>query len=343
MRSKRNATIRRGEKLNHFRGDGPNWVLIAGGALLSTLSIRLGCKLKQALLPKQEDAGNMKFTPKRMSGAGQKNSNLCKCNQDDDTRYHCLSAYTTGISDGMDIKQSKIPMSTEIDVSLPLVKFAEEEPNKDNGSMIWASSPERLELPQKPFHHSSSSDSPCFSESASDIYSKREVIQKLRQQLKRRDDVIMEMQAQITDLQHSLSIQMTQSGHLQAQIDAANRDLFDSLREIQRLRKIIADYCVAEVISPEKPARLWCPEVANGVMNGHADSADDLKAQGIGVERGIGDLMKVEMLKKEVGELMEVIEGKNFLIQSYREQKVELCSKMEELQLKLNSHVPNIL
>ena len=37
-------------KANHTtQVEGPNWILIAAGALLSTLSIRLGYKLKQAL------------------------------------------------------------------------------------------------------------------------------------------------------------------------------------------------------------------------------------------------------------------------------------------------------
>ncbi|CAL9071198.1 unnamed protein product [Musa textilis] len=332
MRPKANGTLQRGQKLNHYKGDGPNWVLIAGGALLGTLSIRLGCKLKQAFETKLQDnvnTGNRKFTPKIRSAACQMNSNLYQFHQNEDAHYRCLS----GISgDGTDIKQSKNSMSTEMDLSLQLVKFSDTEPNKESGSVIWASSPDHLELPQKPFHRSSSSDSPCMSESGSDIYSKREVIQKLRQQLKRRDDMIMEMQAQVIGLQNSLSIQATQSADLQAQVDAANRDLFESEREIQRSRKIIADYCAVKAVSPEKPARHWCPEGANGAMNGYANG---------GVDEG--DFEKIEMLKMQVGELKEVIEGKDFLLQNYKEQKVELSSKIKELQLKLDSDVPNIL
>lgn len=37
----------------NVQGEGPNWVLVAGSALLSTLSIRLGYKLKQVLDAKQ--------------------------------------------------------------------------------------------------------------------------------------------------------------------------------------------------------------------------------------------------------------------------------------------------
>lgn len=55
----RTSGVPRAQRTRTFQGEGPNWVLIAGGALLSTLSIRLGYKLKQALDPKQpENATN---------------------------------------------------------------------------------------------------------------------------------------------------------------------------------------------------------------------------------------------------------------------------------------------
>ena len=59
------------------------------------------------------------------------------------------------------------------ETALPLVMVPASEFNKENG-VIWAASPDRLELPAKQFHHSNCSDSPCVSESGSDIFSKRE-------------------------------------------------------------------------------------------------------------------------------------------------------------------------
>ncbi|KAK7270090.1 hypothetical protein RIF29_22991 [Crotalaria pallida] len=82
---------------------------------------------------------------------------------------------------------------SESDGGLPLVTVPPTEFNKENG-VIWACSPDRLELPSKPYH-SNCSDSPCVSESGSDIFSKREVIQKLRQQLKRRDERLVNLQS----------------------------------------------------------------------------------------------------------------------------------------------------
>ena len=167
-----------------------------------------------------------------------------------------LIAFTmSGLADGgVQVKQapaSTVPKSVE--PSHPLVKIHAPESSKENCDVMWISSPDQLEASRRPFQYSNSSGSPCVSESGSDIYSKREVIQKLRQHLKKRDEMIMEMQAQIADLKNSLNIQVIQSTNLQSQLDAANRDLFASEREIQHLRKIIADHCVAEALSHEKP------------------------------------------------------------------------------------------
>jgi hypothetical protein len=158
--------------------------------------------------------------------------------------------------------------------------------------------------------------------------------------------MIMEMQAQIADLKNSLNIQVIQSTNLQSQLDAANRDLFASEREIQHLRKIIADHCVAEALSHEKPLQAghWQLDETNGHPNGYADgSADDADLHCIGIEKRKGEVERVDMLKKEVFELKEVIEGKDFVLQSYKEHKVELCSKIRDLQEKLSAQVPNIL
>lgn len=339
-----NRTIRRSQKLNHVQRDGPNWVLIAGSAVLSALSIRIGCKLKQAFETKRANTPDFTTKAKRRPATCRLHSNLYCFTQVDDGCCHCLA----GLADAPgDIKQaSNNPITKETDLSLPLVKISTAESNTQNSSVMWTSSPDCLELPQKPFHHSNSSESPCVSESGSDIYSKREVIQKLRQQLKRRDEMIMEMQAQIVDLQNSLTVQMAQSANLQSQLDSANRDLFDSEREIQRLRKAIADHCVAEAGSPERctTIRNWRPEPLNGHANGYHDSGSDLDLPYVGAGKSRGDSERVEMLKREVGELKEVIEGKEFLLQSYKEEKVELCSKLKDLQLRLApQQVPNIL
>ncbi|XP_042376082.1 uncharacterized protein LOC121969865 isoform X1 [Zingiber officinale] len=339
MNPKTNAPIQRGQKLNHVHQEGINWVLIAGSALLSALTIKLGFKVRQAFetrrqnLANQEDARSIS---KKSMGACKVHRNLHNLNHVEEVCNFCLSVVT---------KHPNSLVKNASDVSLPLVEIPSEEPNKGSGSMLWISSPDCLEMPRKQLHHSNSSDSPCVSESGSDAYSKREVIQKLRQQIKRRDEMIMEMQAQITELQNSLNIQFSQSAHMQAQLDCTSRDLFTSEREIQQLRKVIANHCLSESVSSEKPvdAKNGHQEMANGFTNGYADSIDDIEVNCVRVVKGNIERERIEMLKKQVQELKEVIDGKDFLLQRYKEQKVELCSKIKELQQKLAAQVPNIL
>ncbi|MBA0844020.1 hypothetical protein Goarm_001152, partial [Gossypium armourianum] len=334
----------------NFQGEGPNWILIAGGALLSTLSVRLGYKLKQALDIKQQDNATASLKGRLVSGMElliEGDRQVADCIQ---TCTHLLkkmmvvsTACQFGLKTGAENIEKHPPngqILPESEVALPLVTVPTSDFSKDNGVM-WASSPDRLELPPRPFHHSNCSDSPCVSESGSDIFSKREVIQKLRQHLKRRDDMILEMQDQIMELQNSLNAQVTHSTHLQSQLDAANRDLFDSQREIQRLRKAIADHCVGHGGTNKMTSidTAWPSDIRNGHANGYLD----VESNSDSPEKGRGDGERIEMLKREVGELKEVIEGKEYLLQSYKEQKLELSMKIKELQQRLDSQLPNIL
>ncbi|GMJ12232.1 hypothetical protein like AT4G27620 [Hibiscus trionum] len=336
----RGGRVSRVQKSKKFQSEGPNWILIAGGALLSTLSIRLGYKLKQALDTKKpynattSSKGN--GISDRISSGCRLHSNMYSFSQDEDAYFNCMSG-AGSIGEKHPPNGQMLP---ESEIALPLVTIPTADFNKDNGVM-WASSPDRLELPPKPFHHSNCSDSPCVSESGSDIFSKREVIQKLRQQLKRRDDMILEMQDQIMELQNSLNAQVANSTHLQSQLDAANRELFDSEMEIQRLRKAIADHCLRQAGTNEKTSAVTARshELRNGDANGYIDGEGNLDSS----EKGREDGERIDMLKREVGELKEVIEGKEYLLQSYKEQKMELSMKMKELQERLDSQLPNIL
>ncbi|KAK2980379.1 hypothetical protein RJ640_014552 [Escallonia rubra] len=84
---------------------------------------------------------------------------------------------------------------------------------------------------------------------------------------------------------------------------------------------------------------VWPSESRNGHTNGYinVESSSDFSDKG----RGEGD--RIEMLRMEVGELKEVIEGKEYLLQNYKEQKSELSMRVKELQQRLDSQLPNIL
>lgn len=233
----------------------------------------------------------------------------------------------------MEIKQQGSgEVLTEPEMRLPLMSVPALEFSKENGS---CSNYHDLELLQKPLHQPNSSESPRVSESGSDIFSKREVIQKLRQQLKRRDDMILEMHKQIVEMKSSLNFQLSHSNHLQSLLDVANRDLLDSEREIQNLRKVITDCHIGQLDSCENgpTAPAWAVEGRSGHGNGHPVSS----------EKGRGNGERMEVLKREVDELKEIIEGKEYLLQSCKEQKAELSTKIKEMQHRLDSQLPYIL
>uniref|UniRef100_A0A453A2A0 Uncharacterized protein n=1 Tax=Aegilops tauschii subsp. strangulata TaxID=200361 RepID=A0A453A2A0_AEGTS len=54
--SKTNGSVQKAGRVSHAQGEGPSWVLVAGGVLVSTLSVRLGCKLKQMFDTKKQNS-----------------------------------------------------------------------------------------------------------------------------------------------------------------------------------------------------------------------------------------------------------------------------------------------
>ncbi|KAI9120180.1 hypothetical protein K1719_008828 [Acacia pycnantha] len=141
------------QKTNYSQREGTNWLLIGVGALLSTISIRLGFKWKQSLNSKRVENAP-KYQKGHANSFNPRNSADCCCQ---------CSGYI--------LKQDS---------------------------------------------HG------CFS-------------------------CISEMQDQLAELQNSLDAQQQLSSHLQSKLDAVNSELFNSDREIQRLRKVIADHCVGHI------------------------------------------------------------------------------------------------
>jgi hypothetical protein len=62
MKPQTNGSSRVHKSNKHSREEGPPWLIIAAGAVLSTLSIRLGYKLRQATDSKQTPKQNAATT-----------------------------------------------------------------------------------------------------------------------------------------------------------------------------------------------------------------------------------------------------------------------------------------
>lgn len=90
--------VPRPQRQKGVQSEGPNWVLIAGGALLSMLSMRLGYKLKQVLDMKPPDntsnslKGSGKFTERKKSGNCSLHPNAYSFHQDGNDCCNCRSA-----------------------------------------------------------------------------------------------------------------------------------------------------------------------------------------------------------------------------------------------------------
>eukprot|EP01018_Ginkgo_biloba_P007673 Gb_04174 [translate_table: standard] len=384
--------------------EGPNWALILGGAIVSTLSVTFGRKLKQALeMNRQRGVADMptetdgKSSTKLTSGICPSHSNLYCCRQDGRVCNRCLPGAS---DDTVDMKlgsygavyhfESKKD-NTPGPLSSPQSKLSEiprPQAESRETSPSWVS-PEQLDLSNRPLLQSNSSESVCTSDTGSDPFTKRDVIYRLRQQLKRRDEMILEMQSQITDQQQTISSQLSHMANLQSQLDAANRDLFGAEREIQRLRKAIADHCAGHSIDmPCSPGTVisnytsvnysanrlitntegpvvGCVELCNGGAQLLEEQKsqpqrfevktpdvkpwrlEDLPCFSLDKNREITmhehTLQRVKELERELAELKQLVSGKNYLLEAYENQRMELCSELKELQLKLGTQVPSVL
>jgi hypothetical protein len=74
MKTKTSRSLQKSGRGNQVQGEGPNWVLVAGGVLLSTLSVKIGCKLKQLFDGKQQNNTS--------KGLMSSHAPICSCNLD---------------------------------------------------------------------------------------------------------------------------------------------------------------------------------------------------------------------------------------------------------------------
>jgi len=381
--------------------EGLNWVVILGGTIASALSVTLGRKLKQALENnRQRDTKELNepegsSATKRTSGVHPMRSNLDYGRQGGVVCFHCFpGAYDGAVEMKLGPQDANFQFDDRVGahtISPQRCKLSEIQIYSEStaNSPLWVS-PEQLDLPNVHLHQSNSSESVCTSDTGSDVFSKRDVIHRLREQLKRRDEMILEMQAQITDQQQIISNQISQMTNLQSQLDAANRELFGTEREIQRLRKAIADHCaghavemscssgtmitnytmvdhsMSKSIADLKGSTVVSAELCNGgTQRFHEQKLQeqtyDLKTPDVKVWNLIEDLPCVSLnrngemtkledtlesvkdLERELAELKRLVSGKNYLLEAYENQRVELCTQLKELQLKLGTEVASVL
>eukprot|EP00252_Welwitschia_mirabilis_P012386 TRINITY_DN27420_c0_g1_i1.p1 TRINITY_DN27420_c0_g1~~TRINITY_DN27420_c0_g1_i1.p1 ORF type:complete len:373 (-),score=62.89 TRINITY_DN27420_c0_g1_i1:115-1233(-) len=366
--------------------DGIPWTIILGGAIVSTLSICVVRKLRQTFLfnshknahasKDKEDACNNKDT----LGACSLHSNYCT--QERTACTHCILGASYGSVEMKLAPQGVVCQFENMRRNSPIViphqsKLSELQIHSEGreDSPLW--SPEQLELHNGNLMLSNSSESICTSDSGSEHFSKRDVVLRLRDQLKKRDDMILEMQSQINDQLKIISNQISHITNLQSQLDSTNRDLFEAEREIQRVRKAIADHCVDHGLdisnnyalvehSNKSIVNIEVPKIAcTDTYGAHNDKNQEQRLQhgdaanssDVNVLKLVEDLdcfprgsvsqnyssENMKNLQREIAELKESLEGKNYLLEMYEKQRLELCSQLRELQVKLAAQMSTIL
>ncbi|XP_057845935.1 uncharacterized protein LOC131055466 isoform X1 [Cryptomeria japonica] len=238
---------------------GPNWVIIFGGAIVSILSVKLGRKLREAIGTnwKRDDVKTLN-EPDRKSdtqgtlGVNPLHSRLCCYRLDGVVRNHYVSGGSHGMVEmkvGPQDAVCQCENKSSHTLALLQQKLSEFSVpcNSRENIPLWECL-EQHDISNGHLQQSNSSESVSTSDTSPDLLTKRDVARRLRQQVKRRDDMIVEMQTQITYQQQTITSHFVHMENLQMQLDAANKDLFGAEREIQRLRKAIADHCAGNAV-----------------------------------------------------------------------------------------------
>ncbi|XP_059072781.1 uncharacterized protein LOC131055466 isoform X2 [Cryptomeria japonica] len=205
---------------------GPNWVIIFGGAIVSILSVKLGRKLREAIGTnwKRDDVKTLN-EPDRKSdtqgtlGVNPLHSRLCCYRLDGVVRNHYVSGGSHGMVEmkvGPQDAVCQCENKSSHTLALLQQKLSEFSVpcNSRENIPLWECL-EQHDISNGHLQQSNSSESVSTSDTSPDLLTKRDVARRLRQQM---------------------------------QLDAANKDLFGAEREIQRLRKAIADHCAGNAV-----------------------------------------------------------------------------------------------
>ncbi|GLJ12473.1 hypothetical protein SUGI_0191730 [Cryptomeria japonica] len=298
---------------------GPNWVIIFGGAIVSILSVKLGRKLREAIGTnwKRDDVKTLN-EPDRKSdtqgtlGVNPLHSRLCCYRLDGVVRNHYVSGGSHGMVEmkvGPQDAVCQCENKSSHTLALLQQKLSEFSVpcNSRENIPLWECL-EQHDISNGHLQQSNSSESVSTSDTSPDLLTKRDVARRLRQQM---------------------------------QLDAANKDLFGAEREIQRLRKAIADHC-ADQWKMHMVLQLVMPITAMEKLTDfkNRNRARDRKEAMATDEYTIES---VKDLEREVAELKQLVSGKNHLLEAYERQRIELCSQLKELHLNLGTQVGSVL
>lgn len=93
----------------------------------------------------------------------------------------------------------------------------------------------------------------------------RDMVHRLRKQLKSRDEMILNMQAQISEHDRDMALSHAHICELQSHLEATDKVLLESRVEVEHLRKEVAGYCAPDIV--RKDLRDYGSKGENTIVN----------------------------------------------------------------------------
>ncbi|EFJ32058.1 hypothetical protein SELMODRAFT_408480 [Selaginella moellendorffii] len=185
---------------------------------------------------------------------------------------------------------------------------------------------------------------------------KRDVVHRLRQQLKNRDEMIMQMQTQILEQSRIIQVHQLRIGDLELLLTAANRSLFVAEQEIEQLQKLLAECCSCRSASCQvrkrgslhvedkvfKAQKRWTCENQHKDMRDLVSEArrltEKLKVVGENKRGQAREYEKeVRRVRSELSEAKNLASKNASLFQACDKERAKLSGTLTKLQQKLES------
>lgn len=325
-------TLRTGKKK-----DGPNWFMIAGGAIVMAVSVAFG---RRKILNEGAKA-------KERSPNGGARSQAAS---DDDTgSVHRFETVQNG---------TPFWINTEPAAEFEFRSFKPKRPAPNDPS------PQVSKLCRQLSHNSvcQSNKDPVQSDSHTStalragLTARREMVHRLRQQIRSRDAMIYDMQTQLSDQEQMVTMHRNHSADLQECVQAISGKLFEANLEVQRLHREL----MAQRAQPTADLDEECIDIAVAEIKKkwvHPKDVEEIILQARRLNEEVERLerenevkdnlaqaksrqcellsMKVSSLATELEEVKTAAHGKQRLLEAKEQENLKLTNILQDLQHKL--------
>ncbi|KAG0583316.1 hypothetical protein KC19_3G126400 [Ceratodon purpureus] len=332
-------SLRMGKK----KRDGPNWFMIAGGAVVMAVSVAFG---RKKILSEGDK------TKERAPNGGAW-SQAASHDDDDTGSVHTYETVHNG-TPFWDKPESGAQSHAEFEFH----SFKTKRPAPNDPS------PQVSKFCRQLSHNSvcQSNEDPVQSDSQTStalragLTARREMVHRLRQQIRSRDAMIYDMQTQLADQEQMINMHRNHSADLQECVQAVNAKLFEANLEVQRLHREL----MAQRAQPIADLDEECIDIAVAEIKRkwvHPKDFEEIILQArrlneeverLEREKEVKDNLaqaksrqcellssKVSSLANELEEIKTAAYGKQRLLEAKEQENLKLASVLQDLQHKL--------